>query len=498
MELTFHKTAFSYLDRVIWESQSQEQTQELRLGDGMGDIDKILNAWGQVILRSKQWRSDCVCVTGGISVWVMYLPEGEKTPQYADSWIPFQLKWNLPQTDREGIIQVDCRLHYLDARMISARKMMIRAGIGAMLEAMVEQEGEVYTPESLPDDIQVLKTTYPVELTCEAGEKAFSLEEELKLPAGSPAPHRILFYQACPQISETQIDGDKLIFRGNVPLHMGYLDETGKLHAVMLEIPFSQLVALKKEYTDAAAADVTMAVNNLEVDYFDGIVDLRCGLVGQFTVSEKIQLEVVEDAYSTARALQLQTCDISFPVVEVQDGPREQIEQQVEAPADTVITDWFMAEQPLTYRENDALRLEATGQCGAIYYDQGGDPGSAASRWELQAELPCGEDKKICASIFVASPGKSNVSSGNLQLRSHAQILLRSLKRETIGMICGLELGDLETAEMDRPALILRRSAGGSLWDLAKESGSSVEMIRKANKLEGEPQTGQWLLIPVN
>ena len=89
MELQFQKAATPYLDRVIWESQSQELTQELRLGDGAGDIGKVLNARGQVILRSKQWRKDCVCITGGISVWVVYLPEGEAVPQCADCWIPF-------------------------------------------------------------------------------------------------------------------------------------------------------------------------------------------------------------------------------------------------------------------------------------------------------------------------------------------------------------------------------------------------------------------------
>jgi LysM repeat protein len=36
-----------------------------------------------------------------------------------------------------------------------------------------------------------------------------------------------------------------------------------------------------------------------------------------------------------------------------------------------------------------------------------------------------------------------------------------------------------------------------SLWELAKETGSTMDAIRKANGLTQEPRQGQMLLIPV-
>ena len=44
LELQFRKNTASYLDRVIQEIQNQEQTQEIRLTDGMPDIGKVLSA----------------------------------------------------------------------------------------------------------------------------------------------------------------------------------------------------------------------------------------------------------------------------------------------------------------------------------------------------------------------------------------------------------------------------------------------------------------------
>ena len=68
MELQFKKTAFSCLDPVLREVQNMELTQELRLTDSMPDIGHILCAWGQPILRGKEWRSDTVSFSGGMMV----------------------------------------------------------------------------------------------------------------------------------------------------------------------------------------------------------------------------------------------------------------------------------------------------------------------------------------------------------------------------------------------------------------------------------------------
>lgn len=497
MELQFQKEVISYLDRVIWESQTQEQTQELRLSEATADIGTILSTWGQVILRSKQWRNDCICVTGGISAWVVYLPEGENKPQSVDCWIPFQMKWNLPRLDQEGTMSLDCNLQYLDARLISARKVMIRAGIGATLEALIESEVETYTPIELSEDVQLLKSKFPLNLTCEAGEKAFSLEEELNIPASLPAPEKILYYYVNPKVTETQIDENKLIIRGNAPLHMGYLDSEGMLKACTLDMMFSQLISLKQNRANMAKATVTMAVSNLEVDLFDGCLDVRCGLVGQYAVEDQVELDAVKDAYSTTRPLKITTQTITVPTQLERRYIQEPVSVHLEAAADVVLDSWFLSEQPLSYREEDQLALEVTGQCGVLYRDVDGKIANATGRWELKTQMPDIQDCKVLVMGHSGGAEKCTASANGVQIQTEPLITVCALVKENISMISGLELGEQTEVEKEKPALILRRAENEDLWNLAKESGSTVDMIRKANQLEGSPQPGQWLLIPL-
>ena len=124
MELQFKKQAFACMDTVVREVQNLEQTHEIKLPDSMPDIGRVLDSWGQVLLRGKEWRGNAMMVSGGVMTWVLYAAEGDPQPQSVEVWIPFQMRWEFPQTQRDGTICVLPLLKSVDARSTSARKMM--------------------------------------------------------------------------------------------------------------------------------------------------------------------------------------------------------------------------------------------------------------------------------------------------------------------------------------------------------------------------------------
>ena len=132
MELQWNHTSWDYLKCLTRQVQNQEQTLEVRISDGMPDIGRVICAWGQPILRSKEWRSDGIGIAGGVSVWVLYAPEDGSEPQSVQAWLPFTGKWPVSDSRREGIIQADVMLRGVDARTLSARKLMVRANLGLL------------------------------------------------------------------------------------------------------------------------------------------------------------------------------------------------------------------------------------------------------------------------------------------------------------------------------------------------------------------------------
>lgn len=154
MGLQFQSNVCRCLKTAAREVRNAELTQEVRLRDGMPDIGRVLSSWGQVLLRSKEWQGNLVTVSGGVMVWVLYAPEDGTPPRCMDTWVPFQLKWEVDETNGDGPICVYPLLRFVDSRSIAARKLMVRTGVAALGEMLSTAQVQIYHPEELPDDIQ--------------------------------------------------------------------------------------------------------------------------------------------------------------------------------------------------------------------------------------------------------------------------------------------------------------------------------------------------------
>ena len=156
MELQFRKTICSCLKQAVHEVKNLEQTQEVRLPDSMPDISRILGAWGQLIMRGKEWRGDRILSNGGMMVWVLYAPEDGTEPRCVDTWVPLQMEWDLQDTDREGMIRVRWMPRFVDARSVSPRKIMLRLGVAALGQAHVPMEDGTIPAEWYWEDYETI------------------------------------------------------------------------------------------------------------------------------------------------------------------------------------------------------------------------------------------------------------------------------------------------------------------------------------------------------
>jgi len=499
MELQFQSTTCRCLKAAAREVRNTELTQEVRLSDGMPDIGRVLTSWGQIILRSKEWQGDFVTVSGGIMVWILYAPEDGTPPRCVDAWVPFQLKWDLEETGNEGAIRVYPLLRFVDSRGVSARKMMIRAGVAAMGEALSPLQAQIFSPGELPEDVQLLRNTYPIRLQKEAGEKTFLLDDDLQLSAGSVQPERLLSYTILPQLQEKRVAGDKLIMRGAGKIRVVYRCSEGKIHGADLEIPISQYAQLEDTYGVDAQADVMMGVTSLELLQTEGAqLRIKCGLVAQYLITDRYLAEVTEDAYSPHREVELNMEELKLPSILEQRTEPVQVQQQIPGVNGDVIDVAFLPDFPRQKRMGDHMELEFPGQFQLLYYAPDGSLQSATSRWESSTQLMADAESQL--SFLVQPSGSIQPLSGADELSVTTQMKLEMCVRaqEGIPMVTALEVGQLCDMDSNRPSLILCRSQGDTLWNIAKRCGSTVDDIMRINHLEGQPQQNQMILIPVS
>lgn len=499
MELQFQKTPCRCLGRAIREVKNTELTQEVRLTEGMPDIGRVLAAWGQVVLRSKEWRADQVNVSGGVMAWILYAPEDGSEMRGIDTWIPFQMKWDLPDIDRDGPVRICPLLRFVDSRTVSARKTMVRAGVAAMAEALYPMETDIYSADELPEDVQVLLKSYPLQLPREAGEKTFLLDEDLTLPGSMPEAEKLLSYTVQPEISDKKIMANKVVFRGTGNLHLVYRCKEGNLHSWDFELPFSQYADLEGEYSPDAQPDLQMAVTSLELDMNEtGQLRVKCGLVCQYLVNDRTVVEVVEDAYSPLRSLEATESTLQLPILLEARRDTLTAEQMIPGQTGEILDVTFLPDFPRQRQSADGVSLEIPGVFQVLYRGEDGALQAGIARWEGSMELPSGEDSRMDAVALPMGRPQASAGAEGINVTGQVQLMTDATTGRGLPMVTGLELGELREPDPARPSLILCRSGGEELWEIAKRCGSTVAAIQKANGLQEEPAADRILLIPVS
>lgn len=491
MEVKFNKIQLPCLRPVVSQVQSREETLELRLPDGLPDIGRVLGCWGQVLLRGKEWHDTSAIANAGVMLWVLYAPEDGTEPRIVEGWIPMQIRWEFPEESREGMLTVQPWLSALDGRNVSARKLMLRAEVSMMGSGMKPGKAEVSTPTVLPEDIRLLKKTYPMELPTEQGEKLVTVDEAVAF--SGEKIHKIASYQITPIITERKIMANRLLFKGKLQLQLNYLSEDGVFHSWDTEIPFSQYTELDRDYSPNTQVWLMPVMTASELSMEDGNLLLKAGIAVQYIVYDQTMLEVVEDAYSPRRKLELErdalylparldSVTVTVPVQGSAEGDFAKILDTTSVLRQAYPSDNGLAvdgQTQLTYRnQENELRSDMHGFCGRAAFE--GNPNVRTELW------PMGGMKMDATS-----------HGDGATLRGELPMMVNIYSGTPIPMASGMEMSEISEADPNRPSMILRRAGDDDLWELAKKTGSTVEEILKANHLSDEPAPGKLLLIPI-
>lgn len=498
MELQFEKTAWECLRGVVSQTKNEEHTMEVRLPESMPDIGRVLCAWGEVLLRGKEWRGSGMGISGGVMAWVLYQSEDGSEIQSVEGWIPFQTKWDFPQTERDGSVWASCLLRNIDARSLSARKLMIRAAVSIMAEALEPVRMDVYHPGNVPKDVHLLTQSYPVRIAREAGEKSFALDEEILVPAEVGSVEKLVRWELHPEIVDQKVMAGKVVFRGSARVHILFLDSGNAIKSWSFEIPFSQFEDLQREYGPEAEVRIIPAVTGMDMDVLaPDKLHLKAGLVGQYVITDRPVLEVVEDAYSNERSVKPTVEELPIPAVLDSRRVSVKLEDRKDAEGTRILDTSFYYGQPGVHREEGTTELEQSGSWQVLTEDGEGRIQGQVLRADSTVSFVSDDNSRVTAYGGSAGAPQGDLMSGQLAVRSEVWLDTQTILEQGIPMVTGLELGETAKPDPERPSMILRRTGKARLWDIAKASGSTVEAIRTANRLDGEPMESQMLLIPV-
>ena len=313
-----------------------------------------------------------------------------------------------------------------------------------------------------------------------------------------PKPKKLLYYALQPELTDKKVMAGKVVFRGSAMLHVLYRCEDEQLYSWDYELPFSQYADLDDEYSQEAELDVTACVTALDISLDEaGQLQLKAGLLGQYLLSERTMLSVTEDAYSPNRRLELQFEQLDLPAVLDSLNTSLQPEVCFQAEAQRVVDAVFLPGCGQLACRDSECKAMLSGLFQMLYYDLEGNLRSAAAAVEEHWRIPGDVGNEANVRITAAGKPQASVGGNAVVLRTDMSAEACISAGQGIRMLTALELGEAEKPDPNRPSLILCRKGSRKLWDISKETGSTVEAILQANNLTEEPEEGQILLIPV-
>lgn len=494
MEMKFNKTVMRYLQSVVRKFQTQEQSQQVRLTDGMPDAEKVVACWGQVILRSKQWETDCIQVTGGVTTHILYMSRESKKLQCMETWVPFQIELEIPDHSADGSVTVRPSLHSVEARVLSERKLQVYVTVGVTLDASVMNEANLYFTNEHDDMVQILSNHYPLQLPVEASEKHFNLEESLDV-SSSNDDIKILRYTMEMVLTESKIIADKLVLRGNALVDILYMDADGGIYSWNTEIPVSQYAQLSMEYEPGSHADICFAVTDLDIETTDGSgFVLKAGVLAQYTIYENKNITIIEDAYSNARELEIHSDVLQLPSILEQKEEILEPEVALELADHKILDIALFMEELQTDIDDASFCVKPKGYFQILSLDPEGNLQNSTRKWESVWRLDASPD--IATDVSAAIEGRPKIRGQ--KIAAPLKLKLACMNVNPISIINDIQIGEPLPTNQNRPSIILCRAESKSLWELAKCNGSTVEAIQKANNITSEPIAEKLLLIPVH
>ena len=501
MDLSFQTTPLRFLKRIAREVCYQEETADTIVPDSFPDISAITDCYANAVLRGKDCRSGSVILSGGIKAAILYHQDEDTTPRKLELYIPFTTKFENPELREHAQVICTVRIRSVDARMINSRKAMLRVNLGCEMTAYEEAEEKLYTPEYVPETLQLKENTFRVMLPMETAERSFVIADTLELPAGLPVIRDIYKVQCRADLADKKLVGNKGIFKGTLWFKIVYLSEDDNLYVWQQLIPYSQYCEFRQDY-DAGHMDVIPAVTGYDLETEQGgtqkQVSLTVHILAQCMVSGFREIHVLEDAFAMSGTLKPEWKTYSIQ----SDIDRQTTEKLIRHGFETSLQDILDVDLYADYAD-DQKHSEQCQVTLPLYFrvlglDRDGRIASCVTKTDASEDFALSGKANVDVFLQTISDISATVGDGRAEIRCTMRADLDFYAEQELRTLCGGEI-DMSLRDEKRPSVILRLAGNSdSIWSVAKSCSTSVAAVKTANCLEGDAiQKGTMLLIPI-
>lgn len=495
------KNVMQCYQQVLDTTIAQEETQEAIVPDACPDILRIISVCGQICISEKEVGTEGIVMKGQVEATVLYQPEEGRGIEKITVRMPFQSETQgspLESGDEVFVVPTLCRG---EARILNPRKILVRADI--LLEVSGYQCNElvlccgVEQGEAQGMEERIMEKE--IKPLCAVKTTHFTFDETISLQ-GQEDLEEVMSVRIMPYASESKVIGNKLIYKGETEIHILYLNTQGELEHSHHLLPFSQIMEVE-DSGEEGKPSVSLVLESFYVSpgYNGGRqLDVTIDLMAQATVRGEKQLSLLEDAYSIYQQIAVEKDQYTLVTVAEEFLVPQSIRQIFETtmPIQRVEDARVASGRVTQSRDGNQLTFSSELLITLLCCDESGAWQSLEFPYPISHQIDCPEHVTSCCRALTLGEVFTSVAPGGVELRFTPQFSYSMVETEPVTVVVSTTLG--EPRERGVSTVVLRLPQGEeTLWDIAKNYGTTTGQIIQANCLEEDilPQ-GQMLLIP--
>lgn len=490
MKAALHETHLDCYRKAFQDEKMMELTGETVVPDKMPDIGLLGDTNAHVILRVKRTEDGLCVLEGDLHATVCYLPDGMGGCCSIDLTIPWQTEFVSGEINDRTTAVSDVRVVQLETRMINPRKILVKAQICA--EITIYKKETVVVCDKVEDisEIQTRQRTVECSVIGTVCEKTFVATDEYPLPAALHGG-KVLCKSVRLRLDDVKTLTNKLIVKGSVLSDVVMITEQGAVEQVSFTSGFSFIAETDCETVSADVKSVLMPTGMFyEVTSNGQMLSVEVHGVCQMAAYAKQTLTYLADAYSNFYECKTEIKNLPIFTDTKNSTQRETV--NVSIPVRSQISEILFAAATLGFPIHKDKSIQVPLSVSVcLKYENG------TLDWAKKVTTAEFKTKETERMLSVRAVDPYSVSNGNeAVIRVSLEAELREEREEQLQMLSSIETDEEHPYCLVRPSITAVRR-GGSLWDLAREFGSTVELIQQYNQLEeNEVPHNTLLLIP--
>ena len=473
--------------------------------DSKPDILNTICTSGTACVYKKELQEGRLKIDGAINTYIMYMPEGmEEGVRGLNTTLDFSENIEIEGINQEMKCFLNTKVKSIEARVINGRKIGIKVALEIEIKIFSTQETDIVNDILENDNIQILKTNFKLNSLLGTGTTKIYAKDTVQIDNIDQLAE-ILKVSTNVIEKDVKISYNKVLTKAEADIKIMYLTEDNRINQINPKIPIVGFIDIAN-VSENNTCDINYELRNIIIKpnsqeehsiYVEMEYEVNCN------VYEEKEINLIQDMYSPDFILNIDKTLIStisdkrnikqnktlqekVILKEIEGKKLIDVDSNVIMNKETKINSKILYEMELQMKFLFlSQNMQLTIQESNIPFEY------VIDNLEKGESLNTENDIEIASQDFIIQDGGEVNCNVNLNIQTN-------MYRNTSTNIIKEVQEEKEREEQDYSIVIYIVKKGDTIWEIAKEFGSTVDDIVRANGIENPDQIsiGEKLYIP--